>query len=323
MWEGRAKWFNPVIQPRDSNHIRRVFRKLAFIGYTGRGPMKRFGFLAALMLLSSSADAASYSFVVGGHRIRIEAPRHCKSLSCVSLSVPGIIEARRGRDRTDDIGAAPAAAPKPLASVPAQVSAPVTIGLAAAETREVAVPPQPKIQPAEPPQPEPARVEPSQPEPVRIEALPAEPARIETPAATAPPVAEVAPKASTVSQQVDAEAFDTPLGDWRTEAKGMVRIERCGSALCGYVLDPSSRAKGQAVLVNMKPKTGSQWIGSVYSRNSGDTYYGTLAMKGPDTLRVEACVLGRFYCSGNNWSRIDAAARKQITSRQVSPEPRS
>jgi len=21
-------------------------------------------------------------------------------------------------------------------------------------------------------------------------------------------------------------------------------------------------------------------------------------------LRVEACALGRFYCSGNNWSRI-------------------
>ena len=287
--------------------------------------MKRFGFFAALMLLNSSADAASYSFVVGGHRIRIEAPRHCKSLSCVSVYVPGILEARRGRDRYDDIGAAPDAAPvKPLASAPAQLSPPLpaTIGLAAAETREVVAPPQPKIQPPEPPQPEPAQVEPSPVEPARTEPLRAEPPRIETPATTAPSAAEEAPKLSTVSQQADDEPF-TPLGDWRTEAKGMVRIERCGSALCGYVLDPSSRGKGQAVLVNMKPKTGSQWSGNVYSRSSGDTYYGTLAMKGPNALRVEACVLGRFYCTGNNWSRIDVAAKGQITSRQVAPEPRS
>ena len=42
--------------------------------------MKRFWFLVVLMVLSSSADAGnSLSFVVGGHRIRIEAPRHCHS----------------------------------------------------------------------------------------------------------------------------------------------------------------------------------------------------------------------------------------------------
>ena len=60
----------------------------------------------------------------------------------------------------------------------------------------------------------------------------------------------------------------------------------------------------------MKPKTDRQWTGSVYSQASGDTYYGTMAMKGSNTLRVEACALGRFYCSGNNWSRI-AGQRRQ------------
>ena len=86
-----------------------------------------------------------------------------------------------------------------------------------------------------------------------------------------------------------------------------MRIARCGHALCGYVLT-SSNEKGEAILVNMKPKTERQWTGSVYSQESGATYYGTMAMKGGNTLRVEACAVLRFYCSGNNWSRITPRA---------------
>lgn len=58
-----------------------------------------------------------------------------------------------------------------------------------------------------------------------------------------------------------------------------------------------------AMSVSRKPKTDTQWTGNVYSRDSGDTYYGTMEMKGVNTLRVEACALGRFYCSGNNWTQ--------------------
>ena len=46
-------------------------------------------------------------------------------------------------------------------------------------------------------------------------------------------------------------------------------------------------------------------------------------MKGINTLRVEACAFGRFYCSGNNWSRITRRADSLVTSRQTSSEPRS
>ena len=297
--------------------------------------MKRFVFLAALMLLSSSADAGSFSFAVGGHRVRLEAPRYCRSLSCVSLSVPGVYATRRGRDRYDDFDAVPDVAPaKPLASVPAQVAgkpaatAPASLPraateLAAAATQPAVVPPPPRIQPSAPPQPEPVQVvEPVPVEPLRVEPLRTEPSRVETPTHTARPVAEVAPKVARVAQAVEDEAFDTPLGEWQTEGKGTVRIERCGSALCGYKIDQSSQGKGEAVLVNMKPKTGSQWTGNVNS-NSGGSYHGTLAMKGPNTLRVEACALGKFYCTGNNWSRIDFRPERQISSRQASPEPRS
>ena len=132
-----------------------------------------------------------------------------------------------------------------------------------------------------------------------------------------------------MSHEVEQEAADTPVGDWQTGGNGAVRITRCGNALCGYILNSSSDDRGEAVLINMKPKNENrnendeQWTGSVYSHDSGDTYYGTMNMKTPNTLRVEACALGRFYCSGNSWSRISGRAESLMTSRQVSGAPRS
>ena len=113
-----------------------------------------------------------------------------------------------------------------------------------------------------------------------------------------------------------------PLGDWQA-VSGSVRIERCGRALCGYVLNPPSNADGEMLLINMKPKAASEWTGNIYSRDSGNTYYATMTMKGRDSLRVEACALGKFFCSGNVWSRIGAPPEKLITSRQISALPRS
>ncbi len=127
-----------------------------------------------------------------------------------------------------------------------------------------------------------------------------------------------------VLQETDDDPSKAPLGDWETEGnKGSVRIERCGPALCGYLLNPSSNASGETVLINMKPKTASEWSGNIYSRDSGSTYYATMAMQGPDLLRVEACALGRFFCSGNVWSRIGAKPEKRVTSRRTLWVPRS
>jgi uncharacterized protein (DUF2147 family) len=285
--------------------------------------MKRLCLLVVLMALSSTAYAgSSLSFVIGGHRIRVEAPRHCHSPSCVSVSIPGIYRGRRWRDDDDDRDVADQAKPPPatqqvvapqaaIAPVnspapPAAVAAPPVFKPAAAATQEVAPPPQPAIAP--PPLP---------PLPAK-----APPAGKPADAVTAP--AAAAPQLSSVSLHVEDEPADTPIGDWRSEGnKGSVRIERCGRALCGYALNSSSSDKGEAVLINMKPKTGSQWSGSVYSQDSGDTYYGTMAMKGPNALRVEACALGRFYCTGNLWTRIAATPERLITSRQIAPEPQS
>ncbi|QWG17440.1 DUF2147 domain-containing protein [Bradyrhizobium sediminis] len=287
--------------------------------------MKRFWFLVVLMALSSSADAGnSLSFVVGGHRIRIEAPRHCHSTSCVTLSIPGIQETRRWRDLDDDEreAAAPvttvtAAAPVPAQAVPPASNSPVAPAAAApppAVFKPAAAATQPVAAP--PPAGAPATVLP----PAALPPLPP----VERPAEAAPPRPEPAPQVQKASHRMEDEPADTPLGDWQSEgSKGTIRIERCGRALCGYAIHSPSNDKGEAVLVNMKPKTDSQWTGSVYSHDSGDTYYGTMALKGANSLRVEACALGRFYCSGNVWTRIGGNTERLMTSRQIAPQPRS
>jgi uncharacterized protein (DUF2147 family) len=126
------------------------------------------------------------------------------------------------------------------------------------------------------------------------------------PAVAAQPAPQAAPQVARASEESDDATIDTPIGDWQTEGKGgLVRIEPCGEALCGYVLNASTRSKGETVLVNMKAQNVTQWTGNVYSRSSGNSYYGTMTLKETNTLRVEACAVGKFFCSGNNWTRID------------------
>ena len=302
--------------------------------------MKRFCYLAMLMMLSSSAHAGnSFSFVVGGHRIQIESSRHCDSPSCVSVSIPGVYETGRHRDRDDDrLGkqrdarqnaaapvmlpapapvCAPPAATKPsaetVASIPVlpttvQTPAPAVAPPVTPIAQQVAAPIPVQPAPVQPPSVQPSK-------PVEVTAPP--PPVRERPAEAARP-SSPPPRVSRVSHELEDEPTDTPLGDWQTEGnKGAVRIERCGQALCGYLLNLTSNAKGETILIDMKPKTVSEWSGNIYSRDSGNTYYATIAMKGPNSLRVEACALGRFFCSGNIWSRIDLKPMRTVTTRQI------
>jgi hypothetical protein len=282
--------------------------------------MKQLCFLAVLMLLGSSAHAGgSISFKIGGHRVHVESSRHCRSTSCASMSVSRSLNWRHKRDRHDDErdGAVPAkptpqtvSPPAPPAPPPKTIVAappPAAYTPAASMTQIVAAPPPPPPPPPAPP-------------PAQQVSIPLPP-----PSPRAKPVETVQPERQVerVSHQAEEEPSDSPIGDWQTEGKGRVRIAKCGNALCGYVINSSSNEKDEAILINMKPKTERQWTGGVYSQDSGETYYGTMSMKGDNTLRVEACALLRFYCSGNNWSRITRRADSLVTSRQVIAESRS
>ena len=292
--------------------------------------MKRLGSLALLMMsLSSSAYAGTYSFTYHGHRIRVERPRHCFSTSCLSVSVPGL-RGTQHEDGVDDVAAAsdaptaksPAAAPA-LSPAPSSATSPASTPVQAkpAASPPVAVAAQASAPPAVPLRAE-SKVVPVEKRPP-VEKLTVE-RPVEKPVVTAQTAPETVPPTANASQQASGEQPDTPLGDWQTEGnKGLVRIEPCGSALCGYAVDTATNAKGETVLINMKPKGASDWTGTIVSRASGNTYYAKMAIKQSNALRVEACTVGRFFCSGNDWSRIVTTPQALITSRGIAAQPPS
>ncbi|MBW7970338.1 DUF2147 domain-containing protein [Bradyrhizobium sp. BR 10289] len=273
------------------------------------------GIVIALTVTATTAQAGSYSFSIGGHRFRIEAPRNCRSTSCVSIS-------ERSLRTTDDVATAPLPAPAPVVQAPppvyavapvrpvqATVVAPPPVPpapvLAATTSQPVVPPPAPKV---DVPSPNPPRVELSRLEPPKTIAMTPDPPQAE------PPPADLRfMPARTGAKTSDDEPAYLPLGQWESDgAKGVVRIERCGPALCGYVLTETS-SRGESVLVNMKPKAHDAWAGSIYSRSSGNTYYGTMTLKSSGKLYVEACALGRFWCSGNDWTRVEERREPVIT----------
>jgi hypothetical protein len=258
------------------------------------------GIMIALTAMAPAARAGSYVISVGGHRFQVEAPRTCRSASCVSVST------QRSIRPADEVSKAPAPLPPASTSAPVCATTPaqpspanVAVAppvLAAAASQPIAAPPAPPPAPLPP-------------------ALPRfDPPRAEAPATT--PAVDIKPLATNGPHRDDDAAL--PIGDWESVgATGTVRIERCGPALCGYTLTETSR-RGESVLVNMTPKSAGVWTGNVYSRSSGNTYYGTMTLKPSGRLHVEACALGRFVCSGNDWRRVDEPDRVITTSRQWS-----
>jgi uncharacterized protein (DUF2147 family) len=285
--------------------------------------MKRL-FAIAAFLMASSAAQAQYTFEYGGKTIRIDPDRG-------TVSIPGVFDntgrrtkrARTGQDssrkqtpeqaksepQVPDVAPAPVPAP-----APAPAPAPVTAEPAA---------PAPALAKAAP-ESAPAKASP-EPSPATPNVEPADtsaPAQSSA-AATAPPIQQSNPPAATPAPPVVATAPasppqpiaaapapapkpNSPLGLWLTEEKeGRVRIEQCGANLCGYSVDLKSNQNGEQVLINMKPGKDSKWSGRIVDPNTGSTYDSTIALKGPDTLRVQGCAFGGMFCGGQTWSRLN------------------
>jgi len=220
--------------------------------------MKKLFVAAALLMATTAAHAGnSISFEIEGHKIRIEAPKNCDSLSCIQVSAPSLSGSGFGfkniKSSHDDDVAQRTDPPAPAPAVPvAEAGLPHDIAVAA-------------------PAPAPA------------------PAPSVTSTATTPAPIAAAP----------ASAPTTPLGVWATEEnKGNVRIESCGPNLCGYTV-PSN----EKILINMRPQD-TKWIGHIHDPDNGRTYDSTIAMKGPNTLRVQGCAFGGMFCGGQTWKRI-------------------
>lgn len=254
---------------------------------------------AALLLSTTLAHAGdSYSFDIGGRSVTIHAPRGCDQPSCLSVSIPGVFHyspkrgARLEIERDDVDMDTPATAP---VMVPPPAQPPVQN--------------QTQVEPASPP------VATQQPAPKIAETAPAEAKPIAEPAPPQNPPAQPivvanAPVAAPVQQQqapapAAPQAANSPLGVWLTEEKeGKVRIEACGSNICGYSIDAKTNQNKDKVLINMRP-SGAKWSGRIHDPKGGGTYDSTIALKGSDKLRVQGCAFGGMFCGGQTWTRVE------------------
>jgi uncharacterized protein (DUF2147 family) len=234
--------------------------------------MRKLYVVAALLMAATAAHAGnSVSFEIDGHKIHIEAPKNCDSLSCIQISAPslsgsgfnlgGIKELKGFNDDDDDVAdnASPPPAqttvPAPVAQAPAPLPvAPVASSTPSASTTVAST----------------------------------------APVAPAPVVTNIAP-----APVATAPAAATPVGLWATEEnKGNVLIERCGQNLCGY-----AETTGEKVLISMKP-SGAKWIGQIHDPDSGSDYDSTIAMKGTNALKVQGCAFGGMFCGSQTWKRV-------------------
>jgi uncharacterized protein (DUF2147 family) len=256
--------------------------------------MKTLVIAAALLLTASAAQAgASYSFEIGGRTVRLHAPRGCDSPSCISISIPGVHDFGRKDFDDDDSNVRDVPQATALPAVPAQTSALATPAIAT---------PSPAIVTPAPAQ---QAATPTAASTLAGGAAPAQPG-ITTPPARTTTVAIATPAAEPVQAPPPPAAEPVgPLGMWITEKKeGRVRIEECGSYLCGYSVDSRTGQNKEKVLINMKPG-GSKWRGKIYDPKSGSTYSSTIAMKGKDGLRVQGCAFGGMFCGGQTWTRTN------------------
>lgn len=238
----------------------------------------------ALFLASTAAAHAgnTISFQIDGQHIRIETPRNCASLNCVTIVAPGLSDKPiklnninlKGLGGSKDDDVEPTPAPATAQPAPAQVQqqpapqAPVQAIAPAAPAAPVAAAPS---------------IDNTQPAPI---------------AAPAPVVAAPAPAPAPVTAAPVAAA-NSPIGVWATEEnKGNVRVEQCGANLCGYAVKTNER-----ILINMKPE-GSKWSGRIRDPDSGRNYDSTIAMKGPNAMRVQGCAFGGMFCGGQTWKRV-------------------
>jgi uncharacterized protein (DUF2147 family) len=236
--------------------------------------MKKLAIIAALLLASTAANAGdSISLEIDGHRIRIEVPNNCDQLSCIKISAPdfGFKGFKSTRNDADDVA--------PRTEPPAQKPAPTE-----------ATAPQPSAAPASttPSTPAIASTAPA--------TAPTAPAAATPAPAVKDDAAPAAPVTAAAAAPVQTSA--TPLGVWTVENRGTVRIEACGQNLCGYTVKT-----GEKVLIDMKPSD-AKWTGQIRDPDTGRTYDSNIAMKGPNSLRVEGCAFGGMFCGGQTWNRV-------------------
>lgn len=111
-----------------------------------------------------------------------------------------------------------------------------------------------------------------------------------------------------------AATADPALGVWQTEvddgAFAHVRIDACGSAVCGTIArtfnsdgEFQSDNIGKQIVIDMVPVGGGAYEGSVWRPSNNKIYVGKMTVSG-DALILKGCVAGGLLCASQGWARV-------------------
>jgi uncharacterized protein (DUF2147 family) len=124
-----------------------------------------------------------------------------------------------------------------------------------------------------------------------------------------------------LSPSASAQKAEDAIGVWRNPENGSnVEFYRCGAGLCGKIVkvsdgqvrdsnnpDPAMRQRpivGLPILEGARQTGDNRWAGTLYNRENGKTYSGTVTVKSKDALELSGCVLA-VLCKTLTWTRVN------------------
>ena len=113
-----------------------------------------------------------------------------------------------------------------------------------------------------------------------------------------------------------APAGDAIYGVWWDHHQNVkVETKPCGRHLCGTVVWATPQAIKEAKAVGTDPLIGLQvfsgfhktgaadWEGKVFVPDLKRTFFSRIQQTGPDTLKIDGCILGGLFCKTKVWTR--------------------
>jgi uncharacterized protein (DUF2147 family) len=124
-----------------------------------------------------------------------------------------------------------------------------------------------------------------------------------------------------LAPSASAQKAENAIGVWLNPENGSnVEFYRCGAGLCGKIVkvndgqvrdsnnpDPAKRERpivGLLILEGARQTGDNRWAGTLYNRENGKTYSGSVTVKSKDALELSGCVLA-VLCKTVTWKRVN------------------
>lgn len=106
-------------------------------------------------------------------------------------------------------------------------------------------------------------------------------------------------------------------GSWTNPARSVrVALDACGTALCGRVTWASAQAIadareggvvpliGRTLLETYTPRGPARWQGRVFVPDWNRSFWSTIDVQNPQTLKISGCILHGLLCKSQLWTRL-------------------